>query len=104
MRRGRALLDFDNDPETKFFYDEWCGTGWKAGYFELRPVLGDLNLDGHIDIEDLSAIAKAYGDTIDLTFDINHDDIVDIYDVVIVAKNFCRTEPDLENPWPIFDP
>jgi hypothetical protein len=100
--KGPDVFDIDSDPETKFMYDEWCGTGWICGYFELRPIPGDLNLDGHVDIEDLSAIAKAYGDP--NTFDLNADGIVDIFDIVIVAKNFCRTEPDPDNPWPIFDP
>jgi hypothetical protein len=100
--KGPDVFDIDSDPDTKFMYNQWCGTGWICGYFELRPVPGDLNLDGHVDIEDLSAIAKAYGDP--NTFDINGDNIVDIFDIVIVAKNFCRTEPDPDNPWPIFDP
>jgi hypothetical protein len=101
--KGPDVFDIDADPETKFMYDQLCPLGgYIAGYFEFRPIPGDLNLDGHVDIEDLSAIAKAYG--LPDTFDLNMDGIVDIYDVVIVAKNFCRTEPDPENPWPIFDP
>jgi hypothetical protein len=101
--KGPDVFDIDSDPDTKFMYNEMCDQmGYIVGYFELRPIPGDLNLDGHVDIEDLSAIAKAYGDP--NTFDLNGDGIVDIFDIVIVAKNFCRTEPDPVNPWPIFDP
>lgn len=84
-------------------------------YFEFRPIPGDLNMDGHVDIEDLSAILKAYrkypgyldpegfwhptGD-----FDLNGDGEIDVFDVVIVAKNFCRTTPDPDYPEPMLDP
>lgn len=108
------------------------------GFYEFRAIPGDLNLDGHVDIEDLSAMAKVYGkdhsDTVrngwpfycdypptfdanewyfsygdDLyhyfaDFDLNLDFVVDIFDVVIVAKNFCRTEPDPLLPQPLPDP
>jgi hypothetical protein len=103
--KGPDPEDLDEDPDTKFVYNEPCEYGegqFIVGYFELRPIPGDLNLDGHVDIEDLSAIAKAYGDP--NTFDIDGSGEVDIFDIVIVAKNFCRTEPDPVNPWPIFDP
>jgi hypothetical protein len=26
-------------------------------------------------------------------YDLNHDGVIDIYDIVVVAKNFCRTTP-----------
>lgn len=116
--KGPDAFDYDDDPETKFIYDEPCWMGWPGyiiGYYEFRPIPGDLNLDGHVDIEDLSAIAKCYGcdDTMDCwddpdapcsIFDLDEDGDIDIYDVIIVAKNFCRTEPDPVNPWPLFDP
>jgi len=79
-------------------------TGAPPGLYEFRPVPGDLNMDGHVDIEDLSAIAKAFGstDAADLAmFDLDFDGDIDIFDVVIVAKNFCRTEPDPDNPQPL---
>jgi len=67
----------------------------EIGWYKFTPIPGDLNYDGHVDIEDLSAIAHAYG-TADADFDLNGDGIVDIFDIVIVAKNFCRTEPPYE--------
>lgn len=112
--KGPDKFDDDCKPETKFFYDEPCHYGegqYIIGYYEFRPIPGDLNMDGHVDIEDLSAIAKCYGATPTNSdwnycddFDLDGSDAVDIFDVVIVAKNFCRTEPDPENPDEIFDP
>jgi PKD repeat protein len=78
--------------------------------YQFRPVPGDINLDGHADIEDLAAIAKAYGKypsyveggvtyyTAD--FDLTGDHVIDVFDAVIVAKNFCRTQPDPTYPQP----
>jgi hypothetical protein len=37
-------------------------------------------------------------------FDLNGDGVVDVFDVVIVAKNFCRTTPDPLLPVPLPDP
>jgi len=112
--KGPDKFDIDDDPDTKFLYDEPCEY-WEGqyiiGYYEFRPIPGDLNMDGHVDIEDLSAIAKCYGATPANSdwnycddFDLDDSDAVDIFDVVIVAKNFCRTEPDPELPDDIFDP
>ncbi len=96
-----------------------CGDGlggYIAGYYEFRPVPGDLNLDGHTDVVDLAAIAAVYGRTaVDgivppagpawasiVGFDLNGNAVIDLTDVVIVAKNICATTPDPVNPWPIF--
>jgi len=52
---------------------------------------GDINNDGKIDLLDLAELSKSYGlkksdPEYDITTDINHDDIVDIYDLIILAK------------------
>jgi hypothetical protein len=58
-----------------------------------RPRIGDLNLDGAVDILDLQALAKVYGTTTaiggygDLG---NLDHIVNIYDFVVIAKYFGK--------------
>jgi hypothetical protein len=106
-----------SDGVTSYKCPDW-GNAYIIGYYEFRPIPGDLDLDGHADIIDLSAMAKYYGrfSTDGLPdppypawakikgFDLNGDLIIDVYDVVIVAKNICRTEPDPALPWPILDP
>jgi hypothetical protein len=102
--KGPDPFDLDADEDTKFIYDYPCDqAGFIVGYYEFRPIPGDLDLDGHADIVDLSAIAKVYGE-VDTDFDLDGLGTVDLVDVVIVAKNICRTEPDPDLPWPIFDP
>lgn len=99
---------FDEDTEKWVFnWNDPAGPGdmFAMGYYEFRPIPGDLNLDGHCDIEDLSAICKAYGKALPdpeyNDFDLDSDGDIDIFDIVIVAKNICRTLPDPEYPWDI---
>jgi len=73
--------------------------------FTFVPIPGDLDGSGHVDITDIMIEAGYYGyETVEawpglppkyITFyyDLNNDHVIDIYDVVIVAKNFCRTAP-----------
>jgi hypothetical protein len=79
--------------------------------FTFAPIPGDLDGSGHTDIADLMIEASYYGlpgwgiagsctapagnppNAIPQFYDLNHDGIIDIYDIVIVAKNFCRTTP-----------
>jgi hypothetical protein len=75
-----------------------------------RPRIGDLNLDGAVDIQDLQALAAVYGELYgpamwgDLDNLGNY--IVDIYDFAMVAKYFgkpyvCDPEADiLDVCWP----
>jgi len=104
---GKYTLN--GNAKDKFIYSNgtvnyMCDqVGFIIGYYEFRPIPGDLDLDGHADIVDLSAIAKVYG-VADTGFDLDGSGFVDLVDVVIVAKNICRTEPDPNLPWPILDP
>lgn len=68
--------------------------------YAFTPVPGDLNLDGRVDVVDLSAIAQWINyDSEDpewsicYQFDLNGDNRVDLFDVVIVASNFGRARP-----------
>jgi hypothetical protein len=62
--------------------------------YTFVPIPGDLNRDGIVDIVDLMIIASMYGkDNKYYNFDNSLGDTIDIYDIVIVAKNFGRTTP-----------
>jgi len=70
------------------------------------PIPGDLDGSGHTGIEDLMILSMFYGLPADCTvpdgmtvnafpyfYDLNNDTVIDIYDLVVVAKNFCRDKP-----------
>jgi hypothetical protein len=77
--------------------------------YTFVPVPGDLDGSGHVDIADLMIEASYYGKTVSCVitdapidsppnaftwfYDLNRDGVIDIYDIVIVAKNLCRTVP-----------
>ncbi|HEY4674771.1 MAG TPA: hypothetical protein VIH48_01810 [Candidatus Bathyarchaeia archaeon] len=68
-------------------------------WYTFAPIPGDLDYSGHVDEVDLANIAKAYGSSYapwDFTGDVTPgtpDGVIDIYDVVVVAKNYCRRVP-----------
>ena len=60
------------------------------------PLVGDVNLDGVVDIFDVVTVSIAFGSkpgdpNWNQAADLNNDDVVDIYDVVTVATNFGKT-------------
>jgi len=68
--------------------------------YAFTPIPGDLNLDGEVDIIDLSTISRWTGfesgdpEWADChCFDLNGDGGIDIFDIVIVAINLGRTNP-----------
>jgi len=71
------------------------------GTYIYKPVPGDLDLSGEVDILDLSAAAKAFGlKSTDPSWnvywfaDVYVDDVINILDIVLIARNFHRTEPE----------
>jgi hypothetical protein len=71
------------------------------GKYIYKPVPGDLDMNGVVDIIDLSAAAKAFGvDSTDPRWsmysfaDLNLDNVINVLDIVMVARNFNRTEPE----------
>lgn len=67
------------------------------GTYIYKPVPGDLNMDGLVDIVDLVTVAGYFGTTPGgppyHAADINCDGYIDILDIILVARNFGRTEP-----------
>jgi PKD repeat protein len=57
--------------------------------YVFTPRMGDMDLDGKVNIKDISLISKHYGE-IGGPFDLDRDGYVDLFDVVIVAKNFGK--------------
>jgi hypothetical protein len=60
----------------------------------VLALLGDLNVDGVVDADDLDVIAAAYGSGNgtsphwDWRADLNHDDTVDLEDLALAARNY----------------
>jgi len=66
-----------------------------ADHYPLTLV-GDLNSDGKVSIEDISIVAKAFDSrpgspTWNENADLNKDGVVDILDITIVAKNYGKS-------------
>jgi hypothetical protein len=66
----------------------------EGAVYHWKPKKEDLDLSCHVDIADLTAIAKKYGKPsvwADLAAPTGGN--VDLYDIVVVAKKFCKTDP-----------
>jgi len=71
------------------------------GTYRYKPVPGDLDMSGSVDILDLAAAAHAFGlSSGDPSWEVYWfanvyvDDTINILDIVIIARNFGRTEPE----------
>lgn len=68
-----------------------------GGLYRYRPIQGDLNSDGIVDIMDLAMVARAYGARPgdphwNELVDLNNDNIIDILDLIRVARNYGGTD------------
>ncbi len=59
----------------------------------IKPIPGDINNDGRVDLVDMRLVAKAYGtrhgDTYwDPRADLNRDNLISVFDLVLVSKNY----------------
>ena len=62
-------------------------------------MLGDVNVNGKVDIRDISIATLAFGETPERPrwnpqADINGDNYIDIRDIVLIAKNFGKTHKE----------
>lgn len=62
----------------------------------ITPILGDINGDGTIDVNDLILLVEAYGATStspnwNPDADLNDDGVIDIYDLQLLGKNYGKT-------------
>jgi hypothetical protein len=110
-----AKCGCEGDGATVTYYYNYAGdfpldvTDLAPIVYYWRPRIGDLNLDGAVDIQDLQALAAVYGEDFGAggwgNLD-NTNTVVDIYDFVMVAKYYgkpyvCDPEADiLEVCWP----
>jgi hypothetical protein len=112
----------ENASTSICFYDGWISTkcAEQNGYLYIKydvkatpatytfiPIPGDLDGSGHTGAEDLMIEADLYGPIASWCaqingwspnakywyYDLNHDGSIDIFDLVIIAKNFCREKP-----------
>jgi PKD repeat protein len=87
--------------DTKMEFCSACGIEVNNDFtYTFAPIQGDLNLDGEVNILDLSAISQWAGvDSNDTEwaqcheYDLTGDGSIDIFDIIIVSSNMGRTHP-----------
>lgn len=81
---GKTVTDLD-------FYRDEESAGWLAWSYQFE---GDYNVDGAVNVDDLSAIAEHYGEVIGeenawlASVDFSGDGVIDIADVTGIALNY----------------
>ena len=71
-------------------YDAAGNTSAQTGALLVKAtlVLGDANIDGHVNYLDLSILSASWQSTTDLRADFNHDGVVNFLDLSIMASNW----------------
>jgi parallel beta-helix repeat protein len=85
----------DGIGDKPYVIDENNQDRYPLGVFRAT-LLGDLNLDGIVNILDAIQTATAFGSSPgqpkwDIRADLNNDNIIDIFDLIILAGNFGKT-------------
>ena len=86
-------------PLPKSIYDTWSSIEFADVYPLINPVgaiVGDVNLDGKVDIKDIAVVAHCFGLTAGCIgwnplADVNGDGRIDIADIALVARNFGKS-------------
>jgi hypothetical protein len=66
------------------------------GYYEFVPILGDLNFDGEVDMQDVYIVIQAFGSypgqpRWNPSADIDKDDRISMRDIYLVITSFGKT-------------
>lgn len=64
------------------------GTAGPLSVSTLSPKAGDLNLDGAVDVIDLSILLSNWNSTTEPSYDLNLNGVVDIFDLSILLTNY----------------
>jgi hypothetical protein len=83
-------------------YKSDCELDLSDAKYYWTPIPYDFSQDGHVGKEDILLLLKKYGTTGTTGWDLNGDKVVDIGDVVLVAKAYCNDKPPVlakESPY-----
>ncbi|MHB1127763.1 MAG: putative Ig domain-containing protein [Bacillota bacterium] len=54
----------------------------------VKRLMGDFDNSGKVDILDLKPLVSDYGSTKNLKYDLNEDEVIDLFDLVILVRKF----------------
>jgi len=60
--------------------------------YSFSPIQGDMDNNGIVDVFDLRTLGGLYN-TVNPEYDLTGDNFIDIFDIVVVARNFGFTYP-----------
>jgi len=79
-----------NSSYTGVGYAHADGGSSNPGYLTMKSLMGDVNLDGSVDVRDMAKVLESIlkGTTAELpeTADLNNDNVVDVRDMAAILK------------------